>query len=541
MVPRPAGREGTRGIPRHRRARPVRGATAGQGFLRVDLPPAEFRRLGYHAIDLLASYYATLDRRPIVPRSSLRSIERAFDEPLPRRGQDPRRILDAWRDRVVPRSAHLGSPRFLGYVHGSGLQIAALADALAAGQNPNVADGRISPAESAIEARVMRWLAAMIGYPETAGGQLLSGGMAANHAALLVALRSRAPFDSAADGLQARRRSGRLTLYVTEQEGHVTIRRAADLLNLGRSAVREVPYRADFTMDVEALARTVDADRRAGDVPFCVVAQAGSINVGAIDPLGAIARVCRSRGLWFHVDGASGAFGALLPELRSRYAGLARADSVTLDPHKWLYLPKECGGLLVRDEALLRRTFGMEADYLERQDRPAAVGKNYRSLGPQSSRGFRALKVWMALKHLGTDGYARLFRQNLACVARLDRWVRDDPDFRALHRPTLYIYSFQYLPADLRGPDGGPPRSRRTRAYVDALNRAIVDRTNASGEAFLTTTEVEGATVLRVSICNHRTTVADVRRVFRLLKRTGESLDKPARRARLGHAGPAPA
>ncbi len=494
-------------------------------FWDVDLSPEQFRRLGYRTVDQLTAYYASLRRRPILPRKSPSAIRDTFDEPLPRRGMAPSQVLDLWSRIVIPNSAHLGSPRFFGYVHGSGLQIATLADTLASGQNPNVADSRISPAESAIEAQVIRWLAAMIGYPATCGGLLVSGGMAANHTALQVALRARAPYDSARDGLQSKKRRGRFTVYVAEYEGHVTIPRAADLLNLGRDAVRPVPIREDFTMDVAALRKIVRADRSAGRIPFCVVGQAGTINAGALDPLEAIAKVCKAENLWFHLDAAVGAFGAALPELRPRYAGLARADSVTLDPHKWLYLPKECGGLLVKDEALLQRAFGMEAAYLERQDLRPTAPKNYRSLGPQSSRGFRALKVWMALKQLGVDGYCRLFRQNLACTAHLDRLVRGDPDFEAFHEPTLYIYSFRYAPRDLRGVREVPSLGAPTEPYLASLNRAIVEEANRGGEVFLTTTRLRETTALRVSICNHRTTIDDIERLFRLLKRTGRRVD----------------
>ncbi len=525
----PARGPGSRRTP-PRRGRPASGRSrVGPAFWDIDLPPERFRRLGYRTVDQLATYYASLRRRPILPRASPSAIRDVFDEPLPRRGMDPFRVLDLWSRVVVPNSAHLGSPRFFGYVHGSGLQVAALADALAAGQNPNVADSRISPAESAIEAQVIRWLATMIGYPASCGGLLVSGGMAANHTALQVALRARAPYDSAREGLQSRRRRGRFTVYVAEYEGHVTIPRAADLLNLGRDAVRPVPIRDDFTMDAQALRRIVRADRSAGAIPFCAVGQAGTINVGAVDPLAAIAKVCRAENLWFHLDAAVGAFGAALPELRPRYAGLARADSVTLDPHKWLYLPKECGGLLVKDEALLRSAFGMEAAYLERQDLRRTAPKNYRSLGPQSSRGFRALKVWMALKQLGVDGYCRLFRQNLACTAHLDRRVRGDPDFEAFHEPTLYIYSFRYVPHDLRGAGYVPGLGVTTEQYLARLNRALVEEANRGGEVFLTTTRLRETTALRVSICNHRTTIDDTERLFRLLKRTGQRVDHALR------------
>lgn len=520
-----------------RRSRGRGGPTTTAPFLGADLDAREFRRAGRHAVDLLADYYRTLPSRAVVPVPSPARLRALRDEPLPRAGLAPRAVLDLWRRRIAPDVANFGSPRFFGYVHGSGLQIGALADLLASGQNPNVADRRTSRVETVLEQRVVGWLAQMIGYPRGSGGILTSGGMAANHAAMLVALRTKAPFDSAEEGLQGRRPSGRFTLYVSEEEGHVTIARAADLLNLGRRAVRRVPCRDDFTMDPGALERMVDADRAAGDHPFLVVGQAGSINVGAIDPLEEIRRICRRRSLWFHVDGAAGAFGAVLPELRPLFAGLDQADSVTLDPHKWLYLPKECGALLVREPRALHRTFHLEADYLEPQGWAGPEQANLRSMGPQSSRGFRALKVWMALHQLGVDGYVRLFRQNLSGVRWLNRWVRDDADFEALHDPTLYVYAWRFRPRDLRPEIGSPAHRRRVAAYLDELNRRLVEATNASGVAFLTTTRLRGRTVLRVSLCNHRTRPEDLVLLVRALKENGTRVDRALRpRSRLGPA-----
>ncbi len=524
----PRRRTRRRPAPRHRAATARRPkAPAAE----VDLVPEEFRRLGYATIDLLSDYYGTVRGRRILPDTTPAELRRLFDEPVPKRGRAPARILKRWSSAVVPNAGHLGSPRFFGYVQGSGLQIGTIADALASALNPNVADWRMSPAETEIERRVVRWIAEMIGYPGSAGGTLTSGGMAANHAALQVALHSRSPYDMTADGLQSPRRTGRFVLYMSDHEGHVTIRRCAELLNLGRSAVRPVASRDDFTMDPAALRRAIDEDEARGERPFCVVAQAGSINVGAIDPLGEIADVCARHGLWFHVDGAAGAFGAMLPELRPLFAGLERADSVTVDPHKWLYLSKECGGLLVRDEELLRRTFSSEASYLDRQATEESAGTNFRALGTQSSRGFRALKVWMALQQLGTDGYARLFRQNLACVAHLHARVQADPEFEALHEPRLYIYSFRYRPHRFPSAVIGEADSPSVGAYLDRLNAAIVERANRTGEVFLTTTRLRDRTALRVSVCNHRTTLEDIDHLFELLRRTGEALDAEELRA----------
>ena len=493
----------------------------------VDLDPAEFRRLGHRVIDEIAAYFESLEDLPVFPGVTPEEVETLFDEPLPETGQDPDAILDDWSGKVVPAASHNTSPRYFGFVMGSGTMMGVLAEALAASVNMNTGGWKPAPSATEIERRVIRWLAEMIGYPPDGGGLLTSGGTMANVTAVLAALRARAGYDTKVLGLQAGDRDGRFTLYMADHEGHSSIHRAAEMLGLGSDAVRPVPSRDDFTMDVAALERRLDEDAAGGDVPFCVVAQVGSINVGAIDPLEEIARVCEERDLWFHADGACGAVGAILPEKRPHYRGLQRADSVTLDPHKWLYVPYECGCLLVRDQELLARAFAMDAAYLEGTLPTRYEGLDYYELGPQMSRGFRALKLWMSLRHYGVEGYRRLLGRNVACTDHLDGLVRSAADFEALHEPNLYVYSFRYVPEDLgEALRREPPDRDGIEAYLDTLNQRIADEIRESGIAFVMTTSVRGRTVLRLSICSHRTTTEHIDRVFEELREIGEREDR---------------
>src|SRR5690606_35165284 len=324
---------------------------------------------------------------------------------------------------------------------------------------------------------------------------------------------------------------GRFRVYASDHEGHVSLVRAVDLLNLGREALRRVPSRDDYTMDVQALRRMLEEDRARGDVPFCVVAQVGSVNVGAIDPLDEIADVCAEYGLWLHADGACGAVGAMLPELRPRYAGLARADSVSLDPHKWLYVPYESGCVPVREPERLRRAFSMHAPYLRGDLSDINLGHDFYEHGPQMSRGFRALKLWMTLKHYGAEGYRRLLRQNVRCAEHLDALVRADPDFEALHRPVMNLYCFRFRPVRLR--DDAEAHA----AYLDRLNQRLADGIMRSGLAFVMTSQLRGRTVLRLSVCSHRTTLDDIEQVFEAMRRFGHELDREERET--GGAAPA--
>ena len=491
-----------------------------------DLAPEEFRRLGYRAIDMLAEYFDSIDDRRVYPEASPEAIASAFDESVPASGQDPDDILDEWREKVLPHASFNTSPRFFGFVMGSGSMMGVIAEALAAGTNMNVGGWHPAPSATEVERRTIEWLADAVGYP-VGRGLLTSGGTMANVAGLLAAFRAHAGEDTVGTGLQAPEMPGPYTMYIADHEGHSSVYRAAEMLNLGREAVRAVPSHDDFTMDVDALEYLLEADMADGDVPFCVVAQAGSINVSAIDPIDAIADVCDAHELWLHVDGACGGVGAMVPEWRDRFAGMERADSLTMDPHKWLGIPYECGSVMVRDPEALVRAFSMHAGYLKGSVSGRPEDLDLYEHGPQMSRGFRALKLWMTMKQYGLDGYRQLLRGSVDCAHHLHDRVVGHPDFVALQEPNLYIYSFRYVPEDLATALETAPEAARPRLeqYLDELNQRMVDEVLESGEAFLTTTLVNGHRTLRMSICSFRTTTDDIDRTFETLAETGASVD----------------
>jgi len=503
---------------------------ASEEFDTFDLDPDDFRELGYRTVDVIADYFAGVDDFPVFPGRAQSTVEAAFDESIPSSGQDPAAIVEEWPEKVLPNTTHTGSPRYFGFVMGSGTMMGVLAEALAASVNVNAGGWKPAPAATEIERQTVEWIAEMLDYPTDCGGLFTSGGTMANLTAILTGLRATAGYDTKARGLQTGERPGPYTIYMADHEGHSSVYRVAEILGLGADAVRLVPSRDDFTMDVDALEARLDADAAAGDVPFCVVGQVGSINAGAIDPLDEIADVCAERDLWFHADGAIGAVGAILPDKRPQYAGLERADSVTLDPHKWLYVPYECGCVLVRDESLLPEAFAMDAAYLQGTMRTPYEGFDYYEHGPQMSRGFRALKVWMSLKHYGVEGYRTLLSQNVRCAEHLDARVRESDDFVALHEPNLHVYSFQYAPADLQdAPAGDDERREALDAYLDELNQRIADGIQLSGVAFVMTTSMHDRTVLRLSICSHRTTLDDVDETFETLREIGGQVDDELR------------
>ncbi len=486
-----------------------------------DLSPDEFRRVGGDVIEAIAQYHAGLDRRQVLPNVSPSQVAARFTDALPEAGIPADALLADWIDRVEPLLTAVGSARHFGYVNGSGSMVGILADALAACVNTNAGAWKLGPAATEVELQSLRWIADLIGYPTDCGGIVVTGGTMANFTAILTALRHVAPYDSTPDGLQSDDRRGRFLIYMSDHEGHISIARVVDMLNLGRNAVRRVPSRSDFTMDVDALARMIAEDRSRGDFPFCVVAQIGSINVGAIDPIDAIADVCAEQGIWLHGDGACGLLAAIVPDTAALLSGLDRADSVSFDPHKWLGVPYDCGVVLVRHAERLRRAFSISAPYLRGpEDTDDSVGLDFLEYGPEMSRGFRALKLWMTLRFYGASGLREAFAKSQRLARHLHQLVRDHPDFEVIHEPTLYLYCFRYVPRALVKSAHEP----EVRERLDRLNQQIADAVQKSGTALVMTSRIRGRIVLRMSICSQRTEEEDIERTLGALAQAGHDL-----------------
>ena len=495
--------------------------TAGtRPFINPDADKEEFRKLGYEMIDSIADYYDTIRTRRIISESSSTEIEALFADELPEEGQDPESIIADWEKRILPHATHLGSPRYFGFVNGSGTMMSVFASAMAAAVNMNSGGWKAGPAATEIERRTITWIGELIGYP-AGGGLFVGGGTIANQAALTAALHNHPLYDQSGNGLQSGRPEGRFILYMSDHEGHISIVKAADMIGLGRNCIRRVRSNPDLTMNAAALEQMIREDSASGLIPFCVVAQVGSINVGVTDPLEEIAKICSEHNIWFHADGACGAVGAMLPELAHVYKGLDKADSVTLDPHKWLYISYECGCLLVKNAQQLRSSFSISASYLQNSLPTDYKGLDYFDYGPQMSRGFNALKVWMTIRHYGKKGYQTLLRQNILCAKHMHQLVSASTDFIPMHQPELFIYSFRYCPLSLREKEGNEVND-----FLDSLNQKIADEIMASGFAFIMTSKVKGHIVLRLSICSHRSTLADMESVFKRLQETGQRLEK---------------
>jgi aromatic-L-amino-acid/L-tryptophan decarboxylase len=491
----------------------------------IEMSPAVFRRLGHRAVDAMADLLAALPERPVTTGESAPQIRKRLGQrSLPLRGEDPERTLDEAIELLIEHSLFIGHPRFLGYITSSGAPVGALADFIAATVNPNLGGWPLSPMASEIEAQTVSWIAELLGYPVPSGGILTSGGNLANFIGFWAARRHKLDWNVRREGLFP---SGtrRPRVYVSE-ETHTWIQKAADLSGLGTDCIRWIPTDETLRLDVGALRRQIEADRKAGDLPFLVVGAAGTVSTGAIDPLPAMADLAAQEGLWFHVDGAYGAPAAALPDAPPDLRGLARADSVAIDPHKWLYAPLEAGCVLVRHAKHLRDTFSYHPPYYPDEDPAPDAPPMYHELGPQNSRGFRALKVWMGLRSVGRDGYVQMIGEDMRLARALHEKAAAHPELEPWTQ-NLSITTFRFIPQDLR------ERTLEAAAYLNDLNREIVERLQSQGKIYLTHAVVRGTFVLRACVVNFRTSMADIEAVPELVQNAGRELDRTLRPAAL--------
>jgi glutamate/tyrosine decarboxylase-like PLP-dependent enzyme len=428
-------------------------------------------------------------------------------------------LLDQTTKLLLDHSLFNAHPKFWGYITGSGAPIGVLADLLAATVNPNVGAAILSPVASEIEAQTVRWIADLIGYPRTCGGLLVSGGNMANFVCFLAARKAKVPWDLKTEGLSGGKQ--RVLVYVSK-ETHAWIEKAAELFGTGTQSIRWIATNADQQMDVAALEQQIIADCVENHLPFMVVGAAGTVSTGAIDPLPEIAAVCKKYDLWFHVDGAYGAPAAVLPDASADLLGLREADSIALDPHKWLYSPLEAGCSLVRDPNHLLDTFSHHPVYYNFDGTDGDPPINYHEYGLQNSRGFRALKVWLGLRHVGRDGYIQMIGDDIALAEALYIAVGRHPELEAVTHH-LSITTFRFVPHVL---PGDPPARE---SYLNDLNEELINRLQRSGEAFVSNALVDGKYVLRACIVNFRTTLSDVEALPEIVVRLGKQLDSEMR------------
>jgi aromatic-L-amino-acid decarboxylase len=480
--------------------------TALDQFTQIDADPEAMRRMGYQAIDAIVEHLSTLSQRPTGRKAERAEMEKLLREPLPESRAAFEQLLDDYRDKILGYAFHLAHPRFFAYIPSSPTYAAILADALATAANLFLGNWLEASAAAQVELIVIDWFKEMIGLQtKEAGGLLVSGGSVANLTALTVARQTKLKDEM--DGA---------VIYASEQT-HASVERAARIIGFRRKQFAYVPTDEHFRLDLDALERRIAADRRAGLRPFCVIANGGTTNTGAADDLNRAADVSARHGLWLHVDAAYGGFAALTERGRRLLAGIARGDSITLDPHKWLYAPFEAGCVIFKDAQLARATFHLLPDYL--QDMPRELENvNFYDYGVQLTRGFRALKLWMALRFYGVETYRALIERSLDLTALAAALMRRSMVFEVFNEPTLGVVCFRYVPA------GFTPQGEEDEARLDRLNAELVARVIASGEATLSSTRLRGRFAIRFCVLNQRTQTSDVERAIALIERLGKEL-----------------
>jgi aromatic-L-amino-acid/L-tryptophan decarboxylase len=453
-------------------------------------PPdwTELRALGHRMVDDMIDHIATIRERPVW--QPIPDVVRAqFRELLPRGASEPADVYRTFTDFIAPYATGNVHPGFMGWVHGGGSAVGMLAEMLAAGLNANLGGRDHIPIE--VERQIVDWVRQMFGFPAGASGLFVTGTSMANLMAVLVAR-------TCALGKQARRhgigdQGARLTAY-TSKAAHGCITKAMDIAGFGSDALRCIAVDQSHCIDIDALREQIAQDRAIGLKPFLVVGSAGTVDIGAIDDLDAVAALCREEKLWFHVDGAFGALGILSPELAPRLAGIESADSIAFDFHKWGQVPYDAGFLLVRDGDRHKDAFAAPAAYLRRETRGLAAGSEWPcDLGVDLSRGFRALKTWFTLKTYGTDRLGAIIARSCALASCLEARIRDEPQLELLAPVNLNIVCFRYRADD-----------------ADRVNREIVIALQESGIAAPSTTMLDGRLAIRCAIVNHRTDTCDI-------------------------------
>jgi glutamate/tyrosine decarboxylase-like PLP-dependent enzyme len=480
----------------------------------------EFRAAGHRLVDQIADRLARIPQGPVTPAESPDAVRAAFrtERGLPENGGDPQALLARTTDLLFDHSMLNGHPRFFGYITSSPAPIGILGDFIASAVNANLGGWAIAPAGTEVELQTVKWIAEFIGYPADAGGLLVSGGNMANFVCFLAARTAKANWDVRKTGLTGgeERETPRLTVYASA-ETHTWIQKAADLFGLGTDAIRWIGIDANQRMKTSELRRQIEQDRSRGERPFLVVGTAGSVSTGAVDPLPEIGRICRELDVWFHVDGAYGALAAPIADAPDDLRGLVDADSVAVDPHKWLYAPLEAGCALVRRPSDLTDAFSYHPPYYQLKSEVV----NFVDYGLQNSRGFRALKVWLALQHVGRTGYAASIAEDMRLSKRLAAALRAHGGFEVLSQ-SLSITTFRYIPGDMRGRTDDPARADR----LNRLNRDLLQRIEKSGEAFFSNAVIDGKFALRACIVNFNTNEEDIDEIPALVARHAAALEQ---------------
>ena len=487
----------------------------------IDLEPEEFRRLGHELVDELTNFLHNIDELPVAPNANPRKIKDLIkDRKFTKNGLDAKNLTTLLVTLLSKNTCLNGHPRMWGYITGSPNPIGALADLIATTVNPNLAGWNGAPLATEIETQTVSWIAELLGYPKTASGIITSGGNMANFIGVLAARKAMADWDIRNTGLNHRS----MIIYAS-QETHAWIEKAADLFGFGTQSIHYIDTNVDKTMCPDNLVAQIKEDRAKNLYPFIVVGSAGTTSIGAIDPLPAIAKICKVNKLWFHVDGCYGAPGILDQTAPQELLGMKLADSLAVDAHKWLYTALEAGCVLVKDQKYLIDAFATYPSYYSgKQIAHNNEVSDLYTMGPQNSRHFKALKVWLTLQFIGKDGYTTAISQNMAQARSLFNILKNTSDFEPF-TCNLSIVTFRYVPEDLNSIS----TEINVHQYLNSLNAKLMTNIQRSGTLYLSNANIDDYKLLRVCIVNYRTNSQDINDAPQLIRKFGKALDAEMR------------
>lgn len=478
----------------------------------IEISNHEFKEIGYQLIDTIADFINTIEKKPVTTGETPKQIQNLLgNDELPEKGASVASLLSNTSDILLNHSLINGHPKFMGYITSSPAPIGMLADLLAAAVNSNVGAEILSSVATQIEKQTIKWLAEFIGVSPNYGGILVSGGNMANFTAFLAARTAKAPDHFKEDGIL--NTDKRLMVYCSKTT-HTWIDKATILFGLGTKSVRWIQTDPKNKMDNDVLEQTIKNDIKAGLQPFMVVGTAGDVSTGSVDDLKGIASICKAHDLWFHIDGAYGVPAAVIPKFKALFEGIKEADSIALDPHKWLYSPLEAGCTLVKDPKHLTDAFSSNPEYYN-FDAAEEATHNFYEYGMQNSRGFRALKVWMALQQVGKIGYVEMIGEDIALAELFFLLAKNHSELEAVTH-SLSITTIRYVPSDY------VQNSKEDKSYLNKLNEMLLNALQKEGEVFLSNAIINGKYCLRGCIVNFRTTRKDIEEIIEIIVRRGK-------------------
>ena len=475
----------------------------------------EFRKVGYYLVDSISDFMDQIGDGPVTTGETASQLQALLGTAsLPETGVAADVIMKRAVNLLFNHSLFNGHPKFLGYITSSAAPLGALADLLSAAVNPNVGANILSPMATEIEKQTIRWLAEFIGVSPAYGGILVSGGNMANFTAFLAARTAKAPKSIKQEGISAN--NARLAVYCSKAT-HAWIEKAAFFFDIGANGIRWIEQDDSGKMQIDLLEQAITRDIKNGYAPIMVIGNAGDVSTGVVDDLKSIGALCKTYNLWFHIDGAYGIPAAVIPKLKNVFAGIEAADSIALDPHKWLYSPLEAGCTLVKDPQTLIDAYSTHPVYYNFNSSESQ--HNYYEYGFQNSRGFRALKVWATLQHVGRQGYIQMIGKDIELSQRFFRLATHHPELEAITQ-NLSITTLRYVPANLA--EG----TERKEAYLNTLNETLLNSLQRKGDVFLSNAVIRGKYCLRGCIVNFRTSEKDIEEIIEIIVKEGRKIHK---------------